>query len=140
MIEIIKTIIMGVFSLLVVIIPIWINRKRKSKKTRDNLFKNDVFQKINELRSLKIPSLSTNNKLKDKILRKYANLLLDIYNSELKEIITTIDANTIGGCMAIHCRTLDKFRDELYKTDLSRVFIVRMEEAPASSLIQPEFK
>ena len=140
MVEIIKTILMGIFGLLTVIIPLWYGIRRKGDKkkikNRDTLKYHYIFEQIKTWREVKVRTLTcgAGHELRDKAMKTYAITLLETYRTGLIEIAEKVAPETGTSCIGIHLDLIAKFRENLDKTDLPQLFIERMDEATSSAM------
>lgn len=109
---------------------IYINRRKNSRKadlSLGTLFKHPVFDKIRQLKLESVKDMSTGNKLKDVVMKKYANLILDIYSDEMLKFAQSVkDGDGIDSISRFYFGMLERVSFEMDKSNIVPEYLERI--------------
>lgn len=109
---------------------IYINRRKNSRKANlslETLSKHPVFDKIRQLKLESVKDMSTGNKLKDTVMKKYANLILDIYSDEMLKFAQSVkDGDGIDSISRFYFGMLERLSFEMEKSSIIPEYLERI--------------
>jgi len=109
---------------------IYINRRKNSRKadlSLGTLSKHPVFDKIRQLKLESVKDMSTGNKLKDVVMKRYANLILDIYSDEMLKFAQSVkDGDGIDSISRFYFGMLERLSFEMEKSNIVPEYLERI--------------
>lgn len=109
---------------------IWINRRKKEKQatsTRDMVVKHPVFDRIKQLKLEAVRDMTTGNKLKDSVMKKYANLFLDIYYEQMTQYAQNLkEEDGVDSISKFYYDMLEKLNNEMERSGIAPEYLERI--------------
>jgi len=109
---------------------IWINRRKKEKQnisTRDMIVKHPVFNRIKQLKLESVRDMTTGNKLKDSVMKKYANLFLDIYYDQMTQYAQNLkEEEGVDSISKFYYDMLEKLNNEMERSGIVPEYLERI--------------
>ncbi len=128
--DIVQKFLIGVIGIVVgAAVKIITQKGSQKKKTKDDLKNHVIFTQMHEWRDLSITTMKTGNAKKDKLLIKYATLLVNTYELTLKEVVSNAARDNQRSIYDIYMQGIKAVNDELKKQNFPQVFVDAIQAA-----------